>query len=479
MKNFGRVLTHLMILRYNDANTIDAMHMGFYERGQWCAMSLSERIAKREATVGVIGLGYVGLELALAFVKAGFPVLGFEEDQARAESVNRAESYITDISNEALKEARDSGRFSARHCHDKLAECDVYVVCVPTPLDIYKQPDLSCIDSATRSIVEHIRPDTLVILESTTYPGTTVERMKPILERGGLVCGKDIGLVFSPERVDPGNKQFRLVNTPKVVGGLTPKCSNNAAALYQAALNCPVHIVSSPQTAEMSKLLENTYRAVNLALVNEFALIGREMGVDIWEVVDAAKTKPFGFQAFYPGPGVGGHCIPLDPYYLAWKAREYDMRATLIEASGDVLEAIPRRVADRVQELLSADKKPLCGAKVLVMGAAYKPDVSDCRESPALHLMEILQKRGAHVSYHDPHVAELKLAGKVFKSVPLTEKTMKGCDIAAIITNHSCVDHTLLAACAPLVLDTRNALRDLKPRRGNVKKLENTRRTPP
>jgi len=424
--------------------------------------TLLRKLANRKATAGVIGLGYVGLPLAVELARAGFKVVGIERNPSRVEAVNRGESYVPDVLNLDLEGAVSTGNLKATQSFDVLHEADVIVICVPTPLDKNKQPDTVYIEYVVEQSLPHLHPGQLMILESTTYPGTTEEVIKPRLEGRGFELGKSYFLAFSPERIDPGNRTFSVKNTPKVVGGVTPACTEVAAAFYSSFLEGGVFTVSSPRAAEMAKLLENVFRIVNISLVNELALLCEKMGIDIWGVIEAAKTKPFGFMAFYPGPGLGGHCIPLDPFYLAWKAKEYDFTTRFIELAGQVNDVMPYHVVKRAMELLNDRGKPLKDAKVLLLGMAYKKDVDDLRESPALKIAELLTARGAVVSYHDPYIPELASQDLVLRSVQLTPETLAGQDLVIITTDHSNVDYELVVKHAPLIFDTRNATRGIK-----------------
>jgi UDP-N-acetyl-D-glucosamine dehydrogenase len=422
---------------------------------------LVDRIATRRARAGVVGLGYVGLPLAVELARAGFCTVGIDVDGAKVAAVNRGASYIPDVSGDQVAQLVRDGRLSATSDFRVIQTLDTVNICVPTPLRKTKDPDLSCVVSAVEQITVHLHPGMLVILESTTYPGTTEEVLQPALERGGLTAGRDFFLAFSPERVDPGNPTYRTHNVPKVVGGLTPECSTLAATLYGAAIERVVP-VSSPRVAEMVKLLENTFRAVNIGLVNELALMCDRLGIDVWEVVDAAATKPFGFMPFYPGPGLGGHCIPIDPFYLSWKARQNGFEARFIELAGHVNGAMPHVVCDKVSEALNTRRKAVNGSSVLIVGVAYKRDIDDIRESPALDVMGVLRRRGAIVSYTDPFVPRLDArtwAGeRDLTSVPITREALAGFDCVVIVTDHGAVDHDAIADWADLVVDARNAV---------------------
>ena len=418
---------------------------------------LRKLILSHDALVGVVGIGYVGLPLAVEKAKAQFQVLAFDRSAIRVAQANQALNYIRDVSDDDLTRVVASGKFAATTDMSRLGTCDVIVICVPTPLTVNKEPDISYICKVVHDIAASLRPGQLIILESTTYPGTTEEVVLPILQRSELVCGKDFFLAFSPERVDPGNKRFNTHNTNKVVGGVTPACLEMAAVFYEQTIT-DVLRVSSPRVAEMTKVFENTFRAVNIALVNEMALLCDRMGIDIWAVIDAASTKPFGIMRFEPGPGVGGHCIPLDPHYLSWKARQYDFYVRFIELAAQVNQTMPYFVRDLVAKALNGHRKPLLGSKILVLGMAYKKDVSDWRESPSLKVVELLESDGAEVRYHDPHIPSFADDhGKVRRSVPMTDDLLEKVDCVAIATNHSSFDYARIVAKAKLIVDTRNA----------------------
>ncbi len=420
-------------------------------------MGLRELIEEHKARIAVIGLGYVGLPLAVEKAKAGFGVVGIERNPQRVSMVNRGESYISDVCATDLKAVVAAGRLRATEGFSDIASCDVVTICVPTPLDRNKQPNTTYIEYVVDHSLPHLHKGQLIILESTTYPGTTEEVIAPRIASRGFEIGQDVFLAFSPERIDPGNPRYKVKNTPKVVGGMTEKCTDLAASLYEQVLECQVFRVSSPGVAELAKLLENVFRIVNISLVNELALLCERMKIDIWEVIEAAKTKPFGYMPFYPGPGLGGHCIPLDPFYLSWKAKEYDFTTRFIELAGQINDAMPHHIVERTMELLNERGKPLNGARVLLLGIAYKKDVADLRESPALKIASLLRKRGAEVSYHDPHVPQANLDEAAMESLPLTEETLHTQDIVIITTAHSEVDYRLVVDTAPLVFDTRNA----------------------
>ncbi|MBM4288918.1 MAG: nucleotide sugar dehydrogenase [Deltaproteobacteria bacterium] len=426
---------------------------------------LKTKIVSRRACIGIIGLGYVGLPLVLRFSRQGFKVLGFDTDPEKVQALNAGRSYIKHISPEEIAAARFSDhpekRFEATVELGRLGEPDALLVCVPTPLNRHREPDLRYVEQTTRDIATTLRSGQLISLESTTYPGTTEEVMLPVLRRNGLEVGQDFFLVYSPEREDPGNPVYQVHNIPKVVGGVTEGCLRLGEALYGQIID-RVEAVSSTRAAEMTKLLENIYRAVNIALVNELKMLCLRMDIDIHEVINAAKTKPFGFQAFYPGPGLGGHCIPIDPFYLTWKAREYDFSTRFIELAGEINTYMPYFVVERaVQGLNEKCGKSIKGAKVLVIGVAYKKDVDDMRESPSLKLMELLLQRGAGVDYHDPYIPVMPRTRRYqfnLRSVPLTPESLASYDLALIATDHSCLDYGSILTHAPLVIDTRNAI---------------------
>ena len=431
-------------------------------RGVSGADELLSRFRSRRATIGVIGLGYVGLPLLRAAAEHGFAALGFDIDEAKVELLNRGGSYLAHIGAESIAAARQTGRFAATADFSRLTEVDAIILCVPTPLTRQREPDLSFIASTTESVARHLRPGQLVVLESTTYPGTTREIMQPILERTGLRSGRDFFLAYSPEREDPGNDKFATADMPKVVGGDGPDAQRLAIALYDGIVSRTVP-VSSLDTAEAVKLTENIFRSVNIALVNELKVVFEAMGIDVWEVIEAAKTKPFGFMPFYPGPGLGGHCIPIDPFYLTWKAREFNIATRFIELAGEINTAMPRRVVDKTAEALSeCAERALKGARILIIGVAYKKNVDDTRESPAFTIMELLERRGAELAFHDPFLAEIprtrehaQFAGR--RSQALTAAAASSFDAAIICTDHDAVDYRLLVENCPLVIDTRNA----------------------
>jgi UDP-N-acetyl-D-glucosamine dehydrogenase len=425
-------------------------------------MELIDKVQKREAAVAVIGLGYVGLPLAVEKAKAGFKVTGIERKLERVEKVNRGENYIPDVVGAELSEVVRDGKFRATQSFEPIAEVDIITICVPTPLDKNKNPDTRYIEHVVDRSLPHLKRGQLMILESTTYPGTTEEVILPRIQSRGFQVGEDFYLAFSPERIDPGNKSYRLKEIPKVVGGVTQNCGRAAKALYEAVLESPVFVASSPRVAEMAKLLENVFRVVNVSLVNELAMLCDRMGIDIWEVIEAASTKPFGFMPFYPGPGMGGHCVPVDPFYLVWKAKEYGFITHFIELAGEINDRMPPYVVQRVVEILNEREKALRGSKLLLVGLAYKRDIGDLRESPALKIAKLLLEGGAHLSYHDPYVPEVVIEDGRFSSVPLTPEVLKESDLVLITTDHSNVDYHLIAEHAPLIYDTRNALKSLK-----------------
>lgn len=422
---------------------------------------LEEKLKKKSATVGVVGLGYVGLPLALAFSEAGFRVLGFDIQQKRVELVNKGKSYIVDVSDERLSAARSSTLLEATRDQNRLSELDVVCICVPTPLTKSRDPNLSHVIHETEEISKRLKPGQLVVLESTTYPGTTREVVLPILERSGLKAGLDFYLAFSPERIDPGNKNYSIKNTPKIVGGIDSQSTKLAQLLYQQVVDTVVP-VSCPEVAEMTKIFENVFRSVNVALVNELAQLCEKMGISVWEVIDAASTKPFGYMPFYPGPGIGGHCIPLDPYYLSNKAREYNFHTRFIELAAEINERTPYYVTSRIMEALNSQGKSLNGGKVLVLGVAYKKNVADFRESPSLKLIELLQKKGAEVSYNDPYIPEIQLSQNTLSSVELTREYLSSRDCIVIATDHDSYNLEEVVAQSKLVFDTRGATRGLK-----------------
>jgi UDP-N-acetyl-D-glucosamine dehydrogenase len=418
---------------------------------------LRGKIVAGHAQIGIVGLGYVGLPLSVAFAKAGLRVLGFDTSRERVAALNAGGSYVGDVSTETITHLVDQRLFSATTDMTRLSEVDAISICVPTPLSKTRDPDISYVVAATEQVARSLRSGQLIVLESTTYPGTTREVILPRLEATGLHAGDDFFLAFSPERVDPGNSRFTIENTPKVVGGLDRTSTDLAALLYRKAIENVVP-VTSPEAAEMAKLLENTFRAVNIALANETALMCDRLGLNAWEVIDAAATKPFGFMPFYPGPGIGGHCIPLDPFYLSWKLKTLNYRARFIELAGEINSEMPHHVVRKVTDALNECEKSVKGADVLVLGVAYKPDIDDSRESPALDIIGLLQQRGATVSYSDPHIPSIVLRDQVLSSQPLTPDRLAAADCVVIATNHRAFDYGCIAQHARVVVDTRNAL---------------------
>ena len=422
---------------------------------------LKEKILNREASVGIIGLGYVGLPLALTFVKNGFKVKGIDIDKNRIAKINKRQSFILDVKSSELKEAMKDGGFSVTTDFSHIKKMDAVIICVPTPLYKTKEPDVSYIVAAVKNIKKYMKRGQIVVLESTTYPGTTEEVMLPVLESEGLKEGKDFYLAFSPERIDPGNAKYHTKNTPKIIGGMSKNSTEIAKILYEQAIDTVIP-VSSSKVAEMVKLLENTFRIVNIGMVNELMLMCDKLDIDVWEVIDAAKTKPYGFMPFYPGPGVGGHCIPVDPIYLSWKARMNGFEARFIDLASQVNSEMPHYVVSKVIDGLNDQRKSLRCSKVLLVGVAYKKDVKDLRESPALEIIDILIKKGALVSYYDPHLPYLKIEGINLKSVDFTKESFKDSDCVIIVTDHSNVDYKFIADNSKLVVDTRNVLRAVK-----------------
>ena len=425
-------------------------------------MSLINSIKDKSVKIGVVGLGYVGLPMAVTVAKKGFEVLGFEVSQYAIEHVNAGENYIGDVTDSDLKDVVSAGKLSATADYSRMKEVNIVLIAVPTPLDLYHQPDTTYIEKSTQAMAPHLNPGTLVVLESTTYPGTTREIIVPELEKAGLKVGETVFVAFSPERVDPGNETYKTHNTPKVVGGMTPACNEVAKLFYESILDAQVALVSSPEVAEMEKIYENTFRNINIALANEMTVLCDRMGISIWEVVDAAKTKPYGFMAFYPGPGVGGHCIPIDPFYLTWKAREYDFHTRLIELAGEINIAMPEFVIQRAIRILNNQGVAISRAKILLLGAAYKKDIQDMRESPIEGVITQLENYHADFEIHDPYVSEFhhEKNGKEYKTVPLGN--LKKYDIIIIITDHSNIDYQKLADSGVAILDTRNATKGIK-----------------
>ncbi len=421
---------------------------------------LRNLIAKKRARIGIVGLGYVGLPLAVEIAAKGFKVTGIDIDEARVRSINKGISFISDVESPVLKKYVRQKLINATTDQSLLKRCDVILICVPTPVSVNKEPDLTPVIKSSQWIQKYLRKDQLIILKSTTYPETTERVLLPILEAAGLKVGRDFYLAFCPERIDPGNKRFGVVNTPVIIGGVTKKCTRIAAFFYKQFVE-GVHPVSSPRSAEMTKLLENTFRNVNIALVNEFAQLCERMGgIDIWEVIEAARTKPFGFMPFFPGPGVGGHCIPIDPYYLSWKAREYDFHTVFIELSARINEEMPYFVVNKTIDVLSQSGVCPKKAKVLLLGIAFKRDISDLRDSPALKVYQIIEPRVGLVKYHDPHIPVLRTDHREVRSVKLNSKEIKKYDIVVILTDHSAYDYDMITKNARLIVDTRNAVQD-------------------
>ena len=433
---------------------------------------LLDKVVNGEAVGGIVGLGYVGLPLVQHLCEAGYRVVGFDVDEAKTLALSEGRSYIEHVDSEWIAGAVQRGAFCPTTDYARLKEVDCVSICVPTPLDSNREPDLSYVESTVEAIAEHIRPGCLVVLESTTYPGTTRDLVVPILERSGRKVGKDLFVAFSPEREDPGNRVHTIRSIPKVVGGVTPDCAAVARAYYGKIFESIVE-VTSPDAAELTKLLENIFRSVNIALVNELKMLCGRMGIDIWEVIDAAATKPFGYMPFYPGPGLGGHCIPIDPYYLSWKAREYDFHTRFIELAGDINTSMPEYVTQRIMDALNEKKLALNGARVLVLGIAYKKNVDDTRESPAFKIMELLQERGADVEYNDPHVPHLSgLRHYDFDmtSVEVTAEALGGYDCTVLVTDHDAYDYDFIVEHASLIVDTRNATRSVRTHRERIVK---------
>lgn len=434
---------------------------------------LLKKIQERKIIVGVIGLGYVGLPLAVEKAKAGFYTIGFDIQKEKVKLVNEGKNYIGDVVDQELASLVKQGQLSATDDYSFIKTVDFIAICVPTPLDIHQEPDIQYVKQSAEAIAKYLKPETMVVLESTTYPGTTDELVKPILEKGsGLKCGRDFYLGFSPERVDPGNLIYKTKNTPKVVGAIGDEAAEVISAMYSAVLDSDVYTVSSPAVAEMEKILENTYRNVNIGLINEIGRLCHKMGISVWEVIDAAKTKPYGFQAFYPGPGLGGHCIPLDPYYLSWKAREYGFHTTLIENSMVINDGQPEYCAERAMHLLNRHKKAMNGAKILMLGISYKQDIDDYRESPAIRVYQKLKEFGAVVEYYDPWVKEFKnISGEWIRGIcTLTPEMLETRDLVMITCAHTGVDYEMVQKHAKIVFDTKNVMKNVK-KRDNIEVL--------
>jgi UDP-N-acetyl-D-glucosamine dehydrogenase len=428
---------------------------------------LLRKLNDRSACIGVVGLGYVGLPLALEFAKAGFRVIGYDISERVASELMSGRSHIRDVPSADLERLVKSGKFTATSDVSRLKEMDAISIAVPTPLAKTRDPDMSYVLAAAAAIAAHVHAGMLVVLESTSYPGTTRELLQPKLEEAGLTIGRDVFLAFSPERVDPGNSKWATKNTPKIVGGITPACLEVATAFYGACIDTVVP-VSSPEAAELVKLLENTFRAVNIGLVNEMAIVCDKLGVNVWEVIDAAATKPFGFMKFSPGPGIGGHCIPLDPHYLAWKMRTLNYKTRFIDLASEINSEMPALVMEKIGRALNQDRKAVNGSRILVLGVAYKKDIDDMRESPALDVIRLLEQQGAQVSYHDPFVPSLKEDGRTINSAALTDAELENADAVVIITDHTSVDYQRVVNRARIVIDTRNATAGLKAGKGRV-----------
>lgn len=433
---------------------------------------LLKKIDEKSIIVGVVGLGYVGLPLAVEKAKAGFKTIGFDVQAEKVNLVNEGHNYIGDVVDSDLKNLVEKGMLSATTDFSFVKDVDFIAICVPTPLDSHQQPDISYVRSSTEAISKYFTRGTMVVLESTTYPGTTEELVRPILESGsGLKCGEDFYLGFSPERVDPGNLIYKTKNTPKVVGGIGKDATETIAAMYRAVLDGEVCEVSSPAIAEMEKILENTYRNINIGLVNELAMLCNKMGINMWEVIEAAKTKPYGFQAFYPGPGLGGHCIPLDPYYLSWKAREYGFHTSMIESSMMINDQMPEYCVQRASKILNHFQKAMKGAKVLVLGVAYKQDIDDYRESPALRVIEVLEREEANVSFYDPWIAEYKYKGEKHRGLTeISPEIIAGFDLVMVTAAHTNVDYEMIQRNALAIFDTKNVMKNIE-NRDNIEVL--------
>lgn len=431
---------------------------------------LEQKIRQRAARIGIIGLGYVGLPLAVQFVSQGFKVTGFDTDAQKVSLLNRGENYIRDLSNDELKDMVQAKKLSASQNFSLLKKMDAILICVPTPLTRTKEPDITPITYAAKEVSKNIRRGQLIILRSTTYPGTTEEVVCPLLESTGLLCGKDFYLAFSPERVDPGNKEFKIENTPVVVGGVNPE-STRVAKLLLEEIIIKVVPLSSSRAAEMTKLLENIFRSVNIALVNELTMLCERMDLDVWEIVDAAASKPFGYMSFTPGPGVGGHCIPVDPYFLSWKAREFDFHTDFIYRAAEVNENMPYYVVDKTLAAINHNGTSTRNASVLVLGVTFKKDIDDVRTSPALKIIQLLEKEDLKVSYHDPYVSKIEVGSKVYKNSPLTEEKVREVDCVLIITDHSCFDYSWIVKNSKMVFDTRNATKDIQNGREKIIKI--------
>lgn len=433
-------------------------------------VDLLDKIEARSAAVSIIGLGYVGLPLAVEFAQVGFDVIGIDTDQEKVDDINTGRSYISDVPREDLAALVEGGKLTAETDFGVLGEIDVVMICVPTPLNKIRDPDVSHLMAATEGVARHLHRDMLVVLESTTYPGTTDELVLPTLEESGLQVGEDFYLAFSPERIDPGNTKYNVKNIPKIVGGVTPRCLKVAQTLYESVLDVVIP-VSSTKSAEMVKLLENTFRAVNIGFVNEMAIMCDKLDIDVWEVIDAAATKPFGFMPFYPGPGLGGHCLPVDPNYLSWKLKNLKHKARFIDLATDINTAMPLLVVDKVADALNRDCKPMKGSRIMVLGVAYKADVNDIRESPALDILHFLIDKGAEVAYNDPFVPTLSLDGVELRCVDLSQELLSKMDCVVIVADHSRYDWEGIVAVSKLVVDTRNATKGIEANPGKIIKL--------
>jgi len=422
-------------------------------------MNLKNKIENREAQIGVIGLGYVGLPLAMEFVRAGFHVIGIDIDQEKVKKLNQGENYIHDIKDESVKNAVEMNQLSATSDFSIIQNLDAISICVPTPLNKQKNPDISFINQVMENMKDFIHHDMLIVLESTSYPGTTREIISPEMEKKGLRAGHEFYLCFSPERVDPGNDKYKTANTPKILGGITRKCGDMGELLYKTIIEQVVR-VSSPETAEMVKLLENTFRAINIGLANEVAIMCEKLGIDVWEVIDAAATKPFGFMKFTPGPGLGGHCIPIDPYYLSWKLKSLDYNARFIELAGEINTSMPFHMVDLVREGLNQKRKAILGSQILIIGVAYKKNVNDVRESPALDVMKLLENDGAELSFYDPYVSFVRLNGnRMMGMETLTKETLNNSDAIVIMTDHEQIDFQFVVENSNLIIDSRNVIK--------------------
>ena len=433
---------------------------------------LLKKIQNKEIKAGIIGLGYVGLPLAVEIAKSGFCTVGFDIVPEKVEKINKGENYISDVSDADLKMLVENKRLRATNDFEFISDMDFIAVCVPTPLDLHQQPDITYIKNSVEQVGEYLKAGTMVVLESTTYPGTTREVVKPVLEKkSNMVCEKDFYLAFSPERIDPGNAKFSTKNTPKVVGGVGKAATETIAAMYRAVLEADILEVSAPEVAEMGKILENTYRNINVGLINEFAMLCEKMDINSWEVIEVAKTKPYGFQAFYPGPGLGGHCIPIDPYYLTWKAREFGFHTSMIESAMMINDKMPEYCAQRAGNILNRDKIAVCGAKILILGIAYKSDINDYRESPALVVIQKLEQLGAAVDYYDPYIQKYSKNGKEYIGLESIDKEcVKQYDLVIVTTGHTKVDYEMVQQSAKRIFDVRNALKNIK-QRNNIELL--------